>query len=381
MGTARVSAYLRLFALLNVAMLVLLVATAKGGVDRNGFLLGSDFISFWAAGRMLQAGTDVYDLAAHTAAQQTFFASRTGYTAFFYPPSFLPFCWPLGLIGYFPALVGWVAATGAIYVAAVREWARQVQVPLALLILAFPAVPIVATHGQTAFLVAGLLGGGLALIPHRPLLAGVLLGLATIKPQFGLLLPIVLLLTREWRAIFAAVLTAVLLGVLSSVLFGNSVWPDWIEAGARAQDAMMAGAVGYAKMTSPFAALRLLGAPVWVAYAVQGAISLIVAGMLAWVAWGRRWSSGLAAATLAGAPLATPFVLDYDMVLLAFPLLWLTGQGLRHGFADWEKAAIALAFAAPAFVRPLAMQVGLPILPLVLAFLFAVVWGRARREG
>lgn len=383
LGAARCGAYLRILALLNVAMLAWLVASSHGGVDRNGFLLGSDFISFWTVGHMLRAGADVYDGAAHIAAQRAFFASEGGYTAFFYPPSFLPFCWPLGALGYFPALTAWLVTTGAVYVASVRAWWHRflVPVPLWLLLLAFPAVPIVVTHGQTAFLVAGLLGAGLWLVPTRPVLAGVLLGLATIKPQFGLLLPIVLLLTGQWRTILAAVLTAGLLAAASALLFGGEVWSGWLSASARAEEAMAAGAVGYAKMMSPFAALKLLGAATSVAYAVQAVVALVIAGLLARAAWRRGWSDGLAVLALAGAPLVTPFVLDYDMVLLAFPLLWLVGQGLRRGFAGWEKLAILLAFAAPAFARPLAMNLALPVMPLVLGLLFAVLWRRVSRPA
>lgn len=382
LGAARCRAYLRILAVLNVAMLVWLVAGSHGGIDRNGFLLGSDFISFWTVGHMLRAGADVYDAAAHIAAQRAFFASEGGYTAFFYPPSFLPFCRPLGALGYFPALTAWLVTTGAVYVASVRAWWSKAEVPapLWLLLLAFPAVPIVLTHGQTAFLVAGLLGAGLWLVPSRPVMAGALLGLATIKPQFGLLLPIVLVLTGQWRTIFAACLTAALLAGASALLFGGEVWAGWLAASVRAEGAMAAGAVGYAKMMSPFAALRLLGAPTPAAYAVQVAASLAVAGALALAAWKEGWSDGLAALSLAGAPLVTPFVLDYDMVLLAFPLLWLTGEGLRRGFASWEKLAIFLAFAAPAFARPLAMNLTLPVMPMVLGLLFAVLWRRVSRR-
>lgn len=92
LGAGRVRGYLRLLALLNAAMVIWLLATSHGGVDANGFLLGSDFISFWTTGRMLISGADPYDAAAHIAAQRTFFASASGYTAFFYPPSFLALC-------------------------------------------------------------------------------------------------------------------------------------------------------------------------------------------------------------------------------------------------------------------------------------------------
>lgn len=382
LGRERAIGYLRIAAFLNVAMIVLLVLTSHGGVDRNGFLLGSDFISFWTSGRMLQQGADVYDAAAHIAAQRQFFASARGYTAFFYPPSFLPLCWLLGLPGYFPSLAAWLIATGAVYLAAVRRWLRAacVGAPLWLLFLAFPAVPIVVTHGQTAFLVAGLLGMGVWLVPERPVLAGVLFGLATIKPQFGLLVPLALLLTREWRVMVSAAVTALVLGVLSAALFGPHLWRDWLAASVRAQAAMEAGAVPFGKMVSPFVAARLLGTSVDFAYVLQIAAVLAVGLGIGFAGRCRRWTPGLGAAVLAGALLATPFALDYDMVLLAFPLLWLMGEGLRTGFVSYEKLAIMLAFAVPAFARPLALNTGIPIAPLALGLLFLVTVRRAGRQ-
>jgi hypothetical protein len=383
MHAARALGYMRMVALLTWLMMALLVLTAHGGVDHNGFLLGTDFISFWTTGRMLHLGADPYDGAAHIAAQRAFFASQKGYTAFFYPPSFLPFCWPLGYLGYFPALAAWLAATAGIFVTAVRAWWREagIPMPLWLAMLASPAVGLVVTHGQTSFLVAGVLGLGMWLVPSRPLLAGVLLGLATIKPQFGVLIPMILILTGQWRVFGAAAVAAVGLATLSSWTFGSHLWAEWIAASGRAEAAMAQGAVGYGKMMSTFAALKLLGAPTVVAYALQGAVSLTVAILLAMAAWRSRWSHALAATALAGAPLVTPFVLDYDLVLLAFPMLWLTGLGLRSGFADWEKLAIFLAFAAPLLARSLALKADVPIMPPILALLFWVTWRRCRRDS
>lgn len=383
LGARRVTAYLRLFAAVNVIMLAWLVATSHDGVDLNGYLLGSDFISFWTTGHMLVDHANPYDGAAHILAQRTYYSAEGAYTAFYYPPSFLLFCWPLGGLAYFPALGLWLLATGAFYLAVLRRWWRDAGtgVPLWLLFVAFPAVPIVVTHGQTAFLVAGLLGLGACLVPARPWLAGVLFGLATIKPQFGLLLPLVLLATWEWRVIAAAGVTALLLALLSAGLFGGHAWIDWLGASERAQVAMAHGQIGYGKMMSPFAALRLLGASMTVSYVVQAVTTLAVALLVLKASWRRDWTQGLAALTLAGAPLATPYVLDYDMVILAFPMLWLVGQGLHgscpgEGWRDWERLALFVAFAAPALARPLALQIGLPIMPLAMLLLF---WTIRRR--
>lgn len=375
---ARARGYLLLLAMVNLVVLAFLLATAHRGVDRNGFLLGTDFLSFWTTGRMLHEHGAVYDTAAHIAAQRRYFAQEGAYTAFFYPPVFLLFCYPLGALGYFAALAGWLLATGGAFVLAVRAWARRLRLdlPLWLAFIAFPAVPIVITHGQTAFLVAALLGLGALLVRERPLLAGVLFGLATIKPQFGLLVPLVLLVTGEWRVIAAAAATFLALALLSALAFGAQVWPDWLATTGAAQAAMAEGIVPFAKMQSPFAALRLLGAPPGFAYAAQAAVSLAVAGALGWAGWRRGYSLALGAAMLVGALLATPFVLDYDMVLLAFPFAYL----LARGFAPWEKLTAALAFIAPAFARPLAMEAGAPLMPLVLAALFALLLRRALHE-
>jgi len=378
LGGARARGYLRLLAALNVATLAFLLATSHGGVDRNGFLLGTDFLSFWTTGHMLHTGGAVYDVSAHTAAQRAFFAQEGVYTAFFYPPPFLLVCYPLGFLPYFPALALWLLTTGAAYLAAVRAWLRRMGMaqPLWLLFAAFPPVLICITHGQSAFLVAALLGAGVLLVRDRPWLAGACFGLAIVKPQFGLLVPVVLVLTGEWKTIAGAAGTALLFGGLATLAFGPAIWADWYAVSGAAQAAMSEGAVGYAKMMSLFAAVMLFGGSVTLAYALQIALSAVVTALLAWASWGRNYTPALGSAMLAGAPLATPFVLDYDMVLLAFPLIWLAANGFR----PWEKLVFAAAFASAIFARPLAMEAGVPIMPLVLAALFVVMVRRARDE-
>jgi hypothetical protein len=140
---------------------------------------------------------------------------------------------------------------------------------------------------------------------------------------------------------------------------------------------MESGAIGFGKMQSPFAAAMLLGAPLRLAYGLQTALALGVLALLALAAWRRGYSQALAAATLTGTLLTTPFVLDYDLLLLAFPLIFLSGQSLR----PWEKAGAALAFVAPAFARALAMHAGVPVTPLILAALFALLIRRALETG
>jgi hypothetical protein len=379
----RVRGYLLLLALVQVGVLVVQLATATNGVDANGFLIGTDFISFWTSGRMLHEGANVYDTAAHVAAQREFHAIPGEYTAFFYPPNFLPFVWPLGLLPYFPALGLWLTVTGAAFLTAVRAWFRELGLkgPALVLVAAFPPVFVTLTHGQTSFLVAALLGGGLLLVERRPWLAGVLIGLATIKPQFGLLVPIALLASGQWRTIASAGLTALVLAGCSALVFGPQVWADWLAITRTASTATADGNIGFAKMVSVFAGLSLIGVPAAAAMLVQGAVSLALAAAVMVAGWRRAVTPGLAALVLAGAPLATPFVLDYDMVLTAFPLAYLFARGRAEGFANWERITIAATFAGAAFARPLAINFGVPIMPLLLGALFVLVLRRVRAES
>lgn len=383
LGESRARGYLVLLALAQAGMLVFLLATAKNGIDRNGFLIGTDFISFWTSGRMLMAGANVYDASAHIASQRELYTLPGEYTAFFYPPSFLPFVWPLGFMGYFPALAMWLLVTGAAWLAAMRAWfaALGLKGPALVLLCAFPPLMITLTHGQTSFLVAALLGGGLLLVPNRPWLAGVLIGLATVKPQFGLLVPVALLASGQWRTIAGAGVSALALAALAALAFGPQVWGDWLAITQTAGDATDSGSIGFAKMVSLFAGLRLVGVPSGLAMAAQLGLTLAVAAVVAMACWRRSFTPAHAALVLAGAPLATPFVLDYDLLLTAFPLAYLFAQARERGFADWERITIAAVFAAGVFARPLAISTSVPIMPLLLIALFVAVWRRVRTEA
>lgn len=377
LNRGRVRGYLLLLAGFNLAVLVYLLATSRGGVDRNGYLLGTDFLAFWSVGRLLAEGGNPYDQATLIAMQRTLYAGHSGFTAFYYPPWFLGVCRALGVTSYFAALAGWLIATGAAFILALRPWLRGLgRGQFALALLAFPPLTLTITHGQTSFLVAALLGGGLWLVSQgRKGWGGVLLGLAVIKPQFGLLVPVLLLFARDWRTIAIAALTGLGLTLVTTAFFGLQPWNDWLAVSSRASEAMAGGAIGFAKMQSSFAAARLAGMPLDWAYLLQGTVTVACAVVVALLGWNHAVTPVTAAATLTGALLATPFVLDYDLMLTAFALAVLASGPFR----PWERAGAAAAFALGAFSRPVALQFGIGLAPLVLAGLFVLLVLRAKR--
>jgi alpha-1,2-mannosyltransferase len=378
----RATAYLRILAAAMVVAVVAWIALSHGGIDRTGKPLGTDFLSFWAASKLALAGHagQAYDPAVHAAVQRAAFpGTDVGYAAFFYPPVFLLICLPLAALPYLASLAAWLAVTGLACWQVLRGWLKQSTSMLAA--LAFPATFSNLGHGQNAFLTTALFGGGGLLLAARPFLAGLCFGALIFKPHLGLLIPVALLAGRQWKAIAGAVVSAAALIGLSLLAFGVPAWTGFLADSPLARAALEQELVGSAKMQSVFAAVRLWHGPLAVAYAAQALVALGVAAAVAVVFHRRRNDQGAMAALMAATLLASPFLLDYDLMLMAPPLAWLFAQGARDGFRPWEKLGLLAAFLLPLVSRILATDLHLPIAPAVLAVLFLLIWRRLAEDA
>ena len=128
----------------------------------------------------------------------------------------------------------------------------------------------------------------------------------------------------------------------------------------------------WARSPSLFAALRLLGAPVGLAYAGQGLAALLAAVML-WRIWRGEKAYDVQAASLTFATVAaTPFLLTYDLTLLGIGIVFLVRDGVARGFRPWSPLLIALTWYAAAIgdvVTPLAV----PFAPALCLTMLAVL--------
>jgi hypothetical protein len=162
--------------------------------------------------------------------------------------------------------------------------------------------------------------------------------------------------------VFAAAATVGALIVATTAVFGIEVWQAFLESTHFTRTVVLeAGQTGWHKIQSIFAWARMWGAPVSVAYAVQLAAILTLAACLV-----RLWRSGAdfalkAAALCIAALLATPYSLDYDMMVLAPAIALLACHGHVHGFAAWEKSAIAALWVVPLIARAAAEYALLPL--------------------
>lgn len=370
-------AYARILFVFSFAGALIWIALAHGGVDRAGKPLGTDFVSFWTASQLALEGraAQAWDVAAHWDAQKALFGAGVGYSAFFYPPPFLLICLPLAALPYFGSLVVWLAATGYAYWRVVRALAGPRIDALAL--LAFPAVLVNAGHGQNGFLSAALIGAGALLLDRRPLVAGLCFGALVYKPHLALMIPIGLIAARRWTTLAAAAAAAAGLAAASWLAWGEAAWRAFFAAAPLARATLERNLVGDEKMQSVFAAVRLLHGGLTLAYGLQALAALAAALALARLALRGARGEALGVAMVAACLLASPFLLDYDLTLLAIPIAWLAREGLRAGFAPGEKSALALAYALPLFSRALAGAFGLPPAPFVIAAVFAYALRRA----
>jgi hypothetical protein len=212
-------------------------------------------------------------------------------------------------------------------------------------LVAFPPVFYTLGTGQNALLTASLFGAATLLIDRRAVMAGVLFGALCYKPHLGILVPVALAATGQWRAFVAAGATATALLALSVATFGWDTWAAFSTAMADAHNVYETG-VSRAGMASPFGAALLLGCGPSIAYAIQMAATLAMIAAV-FLVWRRGLSLPSRAAVLASAtPVAVPVVMFYDLMLSGIALAWLARWGRENSWPWWLQFGITVLFGA-----------------------------------
>jgi arabinofuranan 3-O-arabinosyltransferase len=315
--------------------------------DSNGQGSPTDFVNVWAAGRLALEGhpAQAWDWDIQKPIEVAELGqSFVGYFAWHYPPPFLFVASLLARLPYGAAFAGWVCVSAIPYLVVMRAIVGR---PFGwVLALAVPTVISNGLVGQNGFLTAALIGGTLYLIPARPLLAGVCLGLLSYKPQYGLLFPLVLIATSHWRVFCSAAVTTVLLALVSWLAFGTESWQAFFHWMPMFSQAFLTeGKAPWWKLQSLFAMVRYLGGTEQFAWMCQWAFSAAVAVVLVMM-WRSRISYSLKAAALAtGTLLITPYLFMYDVMVLAIAVGFLVRNGLRTGFRPYELPALGCAAA------------------------------------
>jgi hypothetical protein len=286
-----------------------------------------DFTNLWAGTRMALDGHVgwLFDVEQYRQSLRDMFTPDLPNQEWSYPPSILLFGLPFAMLPIFWAYVAWSLGT-----IAVLRWALSglPMSPAARWAIATgPAVVTSAIFGQNGALTAALMLGALVLSPSRPVVAGILAGLLTVKPHLGVLLPFVFIAAGNWRAFLSAAVTAISMALATGLAFGFDAWLLFYEKTRPLMAAIMEAPypqLYHANALTVFIMGRSLGLSVPGSYALQGLATLVAIAVVVWL-WRKRSAIDLGDRVVLTALLsicATPYGYTYDLVPYSLAVAW-----------------------------------------------------------
>jgi hypothetical protein len=310
---------------------------------------GADFGIYWAGARLVRLGGDPYSVAEWKAMCAQMPEVPPGDPTLLNPLPIAIFFVPLSVLPETQARNIWLVISqyvllGTVVVCmATGAWrhSRRLLLPFSLAgVVCFFPVIVTVLNGQIGSMLA--LAIALALYcwsREKWGLGGACLGLLILKPVgAGIFLAAVCLwlaLHRKWRALAGA---AVTLGI--SLGLAQIIQPNWLAEWA----AVATTRVGVRAATMPtlwgLTASLTASRPGWQVIAGGAAGAVLLAGFGALARWpANRQVTGLSGILLPVSLLATPYALDYEMVMLV-PALIAGMALLDEGGAPFSAVAL-----------------------------------------
>jgi hypothetical protein len=333
----------------------------------DGRLRCVDFGWMWLSGRFAVAGNSskIFDYSTFSAAQMALFGHDNCpfITPYVYPPTYLFMTYFLGFMPYLVAFAVWILATLLLYGIAVYTIIPRRAAVIAAMSPFFVAVN--ADFGHNGFITAALVGFSLAFLERRPWLSGIFLGLLGYKPHIGVLFPLALVASRNWRALVSATVAIVILGIGAAVAFGAEGWVSFLHTLLARQSTLSPDSAVTLALHSVFGLLRWMETSGRVSWGGHLIVAAIVA-LTVWVVWAKPIPFSLKAAVLCiGSAMVPPYILFYDLCILTIAVAFLVLDGMLRGFLPGERTGILICFAALFLVQ---VPIG-PVICVSLLFL------------
>jgi hypothetical protein len=356
-----------IIASVGAALLAWVLGRGEWAILPSGELGEIDFCWIWMSG-VFAVSSDparIYDPSVLSAAQDTFFGpGKCVFYYFDYPPTSLLLTYLLGLLPYVTAFAVWIIGTLILYLTAIY---RIVPYPVALIAALAPAAVLKNIQlGHNGFLTAALIGLSLTFMERRPWVSGIFLGLLTYKPQFGVLFPLALLASRNWRGLAGAAAAGLVLGVMAAFAFGYEGWPSFILSLLGRNSSLSPDGEVELNLQSVYGVLHWAGSSGTIAWMVQLTIAVVVAVAVCAV-WAKPIPYSLKAAIICvGAVTVSPYLLAYDLCILSIAVAFLVKDGLLRGFLPGERTGLLICFAG-------LFPVATPIAPMICAVLLFLI--------
>lgn len=337
----------------------------------------TDFFALWSYARVIfsHPAADLYNDDLLRSYQIALGMAETQHYPFPYPPTFILMVWPLCLPPYHLSYVVTMLSTLALFLWVVRQTCTRSPMLLLWCILA-PATIAAVWAGQLGFLAGALIVAGIRLAGTRPILAGVLIGILSYKPQFGLLIPIALVSAGLWVTVLSATVTVLALAAVATLAFGVTIWSQWLAMLPAYSDLWENIPSVLNMRPTVMASLQMVGVPLLAARVVQAAVTVTVA-VCVWFAFRRGPSRLAAAALLCGTMLATPHAYFYDLPMVVAAMVLFVEERVQtdQGFTTGEVGVLLLALLFP--IVMLMKNYAVPGTFLCLALLF---WITIRKQ-
>jgi hypothetical protein len=327
----RVRAYSLVFVGMGVITLTAKMVNLPLGHDIGRTVL-TDFLSRWAAGRMLLTGrgAQMYDVAAQIHVQREAIGPSRTFSLYVSPPFVAGIFAPFASLPFALSALVWAGTTVALL--ALAAWIFRPMLPrlkndwgLILLVCAAsePVFELVGSGQDSALAVLLWIAGVRLAVTRREGWAGVVFALGLFKPQLFFMPPLVFLAMRRYRGLGAWMATAVSLGVVCVGGFGLVGLRSWFELlGSDLYQSEVQ--IGQAWRMQSLPALAQAFAPTEFGSAMGRiglSLGLALVAICVWNARRCRDDSskalGLWSMAIATTLLASPHVLAYDLVLLA----------------------------------------------------------------
>jgi hypothetical protein len=282
------------------------------------------------------------------------------------------FLFPLGLMPHSLSMAVFLFATLVLYLHAVSIIAGRVQATPVLFLVPFLCANLL--YAQNGFLIGALVLYGLGLRDSRPWLAGLAIGLLTIKPQLGLLFPLLLFYERRWTVILSASATAIALGLISSLLFGIEAWTGYITHTLPYQTFVMRELVGsfLHMLISLYGWLRLEGVEAAVALPIHIGFAVVVLAGYGFSLVLAPDKDARSMCFVIASMLITPYALSYDLgavSALAAVWAWRAQSSARTA----EQVLFQLIAALPLLQWLMAAKLGISPSPILLTLGFGLL--------
>lgn len=336
--------------------------------------VAEDLVAFYRAAELASEGAaaNAYDAASF---REGLGARHKG-LLWLNPPHALLTVAPLDNISYGAAKLALLALTALTLFLV----ARMAKAPwwMAATLIVSPASFASLLVLQIGALVAAGLFASLTLARSRPIAAGLILALLTMKPQYGLMAPIFLAACGHWRAIGWGAAFTMALVALSVWRFGAAPWGAFFESVAGG--AISAHGAGlHRDMLSAGSTLIKLGAG---PFSSAGQLTIIAACAAVTFIAARRLprEAALGVALLASAA-ASPSLWVYDWPLVAAGLLM-----LARASSPWPpllQLAAGLLWIGPLYSLGMTTMASSLIAPALLALTLAgfAAWSLAARPA